>query len=62
MLHTTRIDNASETTGVSYDKRRGQWKAKLQVKGNTYYLGRYATLGLAIAARKAAEILHNSKN
>lgn len=53
-----RKDNTSGLRGVSYDKGRGKWDARLSTEGKVYRLGRFPTPEAAKAAydRKAAEL------
>lgn len=48
-------NNTSGFPGVSYDKRRNQWEAKIHFRKMRYYLGAYPTLQEAVAVRKEAE-------
>lgn len=48
-------NNTSGFPGVSYDKRRNQWEAKIHFRKVRYYLGAYPTLQEAVAVRKEAE-------
>ena len=48
-------NNSSGVVGVYYDKRRGQWRARLRFKGVTYQLGYFSNLEDAVSARKEAE-------
>jgi hypothetical protein len=50
-----RVDNTSGYKGVTYDKKRLKWCAQIRFKGKNYYLGRYAKIEQAVAARKSAE-------
>lgn len=53
-----RRDNTSGYKGVSFDKARGKWDARFNVKGKTVHLGRFATAEQAKAAYdKAASAL-----
>lgn len=45
----------SGVTGVRWDPTADRWDVRINSRGNQYYLGRYASLLDAIAARKAAE-------
>ena len=47
--------NTSGKTGVSFDKSRGKWVAKIKLKGKNIYLGRYDKKEDAIKARLKAE-------
>jgi len=47
--------NTSGIIGVSFDKSRGKWEAKIKSDGKYFHLGRYADINDAVAARKAAE-------
>lgn len=48
-------NNTSGYTGVCWDAARSSWNAKIQVKGKTVNLGRFAEIDDAISARLAAE-------
>lgn len=48
-------NNTSGYTGVCWDTMRSCWIAKIQVKGKTINLGRFAEIGDAVSARLAAE-------
>lgn len=50
-----RRSNTSGSTGVYFDKRRGQWVAEIKCEGRKHFLGRFDTIELAEAARKCAE-------
>lgn len=47
--------NTSGYKGVSWDKNRKKWIAKIVFKGKDYYLGRYLQIEDAIKSRKEAE-------
>ena len=49
-------NNTSGHMGVSWDKSRSMWRAKIQVNGKVLLLGRHANIEDAIAARQAAEV------
>ncbi len=55
-----RVQNARNVKGdgVFYDSGRGKWQARLGVNYKTIHLGRYATRDEAVAAVKAAKIIH----
>ena len=53
--HNTYSNNTSGTTGVSWDKESGKWRARLWAHGKMYHLGRFDSLDAAIQARKVAE-------
>ena len=44
--------------GVVYDKARGKWKARLQIRGESVLNKRFDTVDQAITARKEAERLY----
>ncbi len=48
-------NNTSGVFGVSWQKNRGRWHAKIKVDGKTIHLGRFEDFASAAAARKAAE-------
>jgi hypothetical protein len=50
--------NKSGFTGVSFSKAKNKWVAQIRANGKQTYLGAYASLSEAIAARKAANIIH----
>jgi hypothetical protein len=52
---SVRNDNTSGIKGVSYDKNRKQWEAKIQSDNKKIFLGRFKIIEDAIAARKQAE-------
>lgn len=47
--------HTSGIMGVSWDNVQNKWRAKIHVEGRIKYLGRFATLKEAAAARKQAE-------
>lgn len=53
---STRKTNTSGKTGVSLDKRRNKWRARVQINGKEKHLGYFDTKEDAIEARKQAEI------
>lgn len=53
-----RSDNASGVAGVSFDKARGKWMARIKVGDKYLMLGRFATIDDAIAERRRAEQEH----
>ena len=54
-----RIDNTSGLKGVTWDKSRNKWSARIQVKGKYIFLGRHKTKEEAYAAYcEAARKLH----
>ena len=56
---TKRKRNTSGYKGVSFDKARGKWDARLNADSKTYRLGRFDTAELAAAAyNEAARQLH----
>ncbi|MBE7114411.1 hypothetical protein FT641_18670 [Bacillus paranthracis] len=48
-------NNRSGVTGVSWNKRSGKWRASINFKGKSIYLGQYVRMEDAIKARKEAE-------
>lgn len=48
-------NTTSGIKGVCYDKSRGLWSADIKIRGKRYWLGRFAKLEDAVAARKLAE-------
>jgi len=52
---TIASNNTSGVTGVSFNKERCKWEAKIQVNGKTIHLGRYRDKEDAIIARKQGE-------
>jgi len=51
-----RSDNTSGVTGVSYDKRKGKWRAYVSVRKRPRSMGYYDTRDEAIAARRRGEV------
>ena len=51
-----RTDNTSGYRGVSWDKARNKWTARICIHGKVSCIGRYGTIEKAIEARKLAEI------
>ena len=58
MNKSLRSDNASGVAGVSFDKARGKWMARIKVGDKYLMLGRFATKEDAIAERRRAEQDH----
>lgn len=50
--------NTSGHTGVTWDKKRKCWQARISVNGKNLYLGGFTSLEDAAAARKAANEKH----
>lgn len=48
--------NKSGVTGVSWNKQKEKWVAKIDVNGNGKYLGSFVSFDEAVTARKQAEI------
>jgi hypothetical protein len=55
---SARRTNKSTYPGVSWDRQTEKWRATIWVDKKAIQLGRFANLGEAIEARKAAEIKH----
>lgn len=54
-----RSDNKSGYPGVSWDKLREKWRAQINIKGKSYYIGLFNTAYEAhLAYEKAAKELH----
>jgi hypothetical protein len=51
-----KTNSSSGYLGVTWHKRERRWQAQLEVNGKAIHLGSYQDLGLAIAARKQAEL------
>ncbi len=51
-----RKDSRTGRKGVSFDKGRGKWFAKIQFNGRQHFLGRFATLEAASDAYDAAAL------
>lgn len=52
-------NNKSGYTGVYQDGKTEKWHAQITFKGKTYYLGSYADIEDAIAARQRGERMHD---
>jgi hypothetical protein len=50
-----RSDNTSGVAGVYWDAAQAEWRARIKVNGKERHLGRFKSIDLAAAARKAAE-------
>ena len=48
-------------TGVSYDKRKNKWVARIRLEGKRHWLGTFVNQEEAIEARKEAEAHINSE-
>lgn len=48
--------NSSGTPGVTWNKARGKWQVEIRSSGQKFYIGLFATLPEAVAARLAAEV------
>ena len=48
-------NNSSGVPGVSFDKKRGRWRARIVLTGQDQHLGYFDDLEAAVEARKAAE-------
>jgi hypothetical protein len=55
LCQKTRANNTSGRIGVTFDKERAKWSARIVFKKTSYYLGRYADIQDAIRAREVAE-------
>jgi hypothetical protein len=55
---THRKDNTSGTRGVSWDAEKGMWRAYVNLDRKRTWLGRFATIKEATAARREAELSH----
>lgn len=53
-----RTDNTSGRVGVCFDRERRLWAAWVGLRGRAKFLGRFATKGEAVAARREAERKH----
>ena len=51
--------NASGYTGVYWHQKSGKWAAQITFQRKTYYLGSYAKLEDAVAARQRGEEMHD---
>lgn len=47
------VKNTSGIKGVTWDSRKGKWRARCEANGQHYYLGRHDDLGSAAAAVRA---------
>ncbi len=52
--------NTSGYNGVYRDQKTGKWTAQITFRGKTYYLGRYADLAQAVAARRRGEAMYET--
>lgn len=52
-------NNTSGVIGVSWHKKSGKWQAFVSQDSKPVYLGLFASLEEAIAAREAAKVSHN---
>lgn len=50
------VNNTSGTIGVTWDKSKQRWAAKIKAAGRTINLGRFVDINDAIQCRKAAEV------
>lgn len=50
-----RVDNTSGYRGVSWDKEKNKWCARITINGKQRQIGRYSDIDDAISARKNAE-------
>ena len=48
-------EKARHIKGVTYDKSRNKWVARISINGKRIYLGRFDTIAEAEKARKEAE-------
>jgi len=51
-------NNTSGVVGVTWDKRRGRWKASICIDYKTIHLGRFSKFSEAVDARKLAEVAY----
>jgi hypothetical protein len=51
-------NNTSGYSGVSFDKSRGLWMAKIKVCGTSKFLGRFKEISSAVSAYEAAKVKH----
>ena len=58
-LRRARIDSKSGILGVSWNKRRGKWRAQIVVNGRNIALGHHDTPEAAEAAYRAAKAEHH---
>ncbi len=56
-----RTDNTSGYKGVSFDQRRGRWKAQIRVNGKRITLGRYDDIEHAAAAYHEAALRYHGE-
>lgn len=57
-LSGLRVNNTSGYTGVYRKKDTGQWTARIQFRGKSYFLGTYDKFEDAVRARKKGEEIH----
>lgn len=57
-----RIDNTSDVTGVSWNKKNENWNVNINHEGQQIHLGTFDSKQEAIAARKSAEKILNYHN
>ena len=50
--------NTSNTTGVSWNKKRCRWHSRIGLDGNNKHLGFFIDYSDAVSARKNAEVLY----
>lgn len=55
---STRLDNSSGVTGVSFDASRKRWTVRLKIAGKYKYFGRFESFSEAVSVRKTAEKQH----
>ena len=54
-------NNTSGVTGVTWDKKRGRWRAQLKLNGKHKFLGYYLNIQDAEQARKEGEVKYFGK-
>lgn len=54
-----RSDNTSGVVGVSWNKKRNRWEARIKIDGTNKFLGYFVNFHKAVNARKNHEVLYN---